>query len=873
MRHRHSIGRKVTFLLLAALSTVFVFMGIVSVWGLYAMKGISVEGSRDLGQRAAEDAEKALEALAVEKLQEEALERAVYIEGKFALVEAYVSGIAEQAQQIYEYPEQYPCREVALPQRGSAKLAAQLLWSETRVADPVNGTETPSDPHGVPGIPSYTEELLRLGNIQDLLVQLNASSDMISSVYVATQSGWVIQADYIAYSKYSKISEIPMFLEVREREWYRRARNAPEGGIVYSDILQDIHSGSDCIVCACPVYHDGEVVAVAGIGSYLETMHDAVLSTAIDETGYAFLVNGEGQVMVSGRAKGETACMEQGRDLRESGNDALAEAVSLMVSGERGTAEMTLDGREVYLAYMPLDSLGWSVVTVIDVEEVVAPAKKGQDEILSLAETVAERQDGTIRRMLLSFVAVSAVVMAVVCLAGAVFSDKLTAPIRQLAVQVAKIDGGNLDGRIRISTGDEVEELGNAFNRMTIRIQNYVENLAAVTAEKEHIRTEIAVASKLQADMLPRAEEMFKDRTEFRLAASMNPAKGVGGDFYDFFLLDEDHLALVIGDVSGKGIPAALFMVVSRTLIKGRLSASAKEGKREGYMSRIVEEINDSLCADNRNGMFVTAWIGVLTLSTGEIVSVNAGHCHPLIRHCNGTCAYETARGGLVLAGMGEVSYRQSNIRLAPGDTLLLYTDGVTEATSLGSELYGEERLKTVVHNCGDGNAAPEEIIRILGKDVDAFQDGREQFDDITMLAVTYQGGGFTEKSGKADIADMSEFASFVESELTKKGISQKTIIKIRVAVDEIFSNICYYSGAVGVTVKVRVAGQGVTLCFEDDGIPYNPLERPDPDPREPAGQRKEGGLGIYLVKRRMDRTSYEYAGGRNRLTVECKME
>lgn len=868
MRPHRTIGRKVISLLLRVLFIACFSMGVVSIWGILTIKEISVESSSDLGHAAAEDAEKALEALAVENLQTVAVERAAYIEEKFAFVRSCVIGIASQAQDIYEHPDNYPHREVALPVPGSTKLAAQLLWSETRAEGTAGFGNTGID------IPEYTEELLKLGNIQDLLVQFNAGSDMISSTYLATESGWVIQADYIAYSKYTKDSGMPACLEAFDREWYMRAKGVQQGQIVYSDVIQDVHSGSDCIVCASPVYCGGEVAAVAGVGSYLETVHNAVLDTTIGESGYAFLVNENGQIMVSGRAEGETACKEQRSDLRESTNNILAEAASRMVSGDSGSMEMKLDGREVYLAYAPLHSLGWSFVTVIDVGEVTAPAKQSQAEILNLTEGAAEKENAAIRRLLLFFVAMLAAAMLPICLTGTLFSRRLTDPIRRLTEAVAKIDGGNLDYRIQISTGDEVEDLGNAFNRMTVQIQNYMKNLAAITAEKERIRTEIAVASKLQADMLPKAEGIFTDRNDFTLAASMKPAKGVGGDFYDFFLLDEDHLALVMADVSGKGVPAALFMVVSRTLIKGRLTAAVKEEKKDDYMSRVVEEINDSLCADNKNGMFVTAWIGVLTLSTGMLVSVNAGHCRPLLRHFDGSCTYETARGGFVLAGMEEISYIQSEIRLNRGDMLLLYTDGVTEAVSRKRELYGEERLKAAVQECKGREMTPEKMIQILWRDVDAFQRGMEQADDITMLAVSYHGSGFTEKRGKPNMENMGTFAAFVEMQLKENKVAEESILKIRMAVDEILSNICYYSGAAEVVVGVKAEcgeGRGAVLFFEDDGIPFNPLAKPDPHPGELMEQEKEGGLGIYLVKKRMDKVTYEFAGGRNRLTIECR--
>lgn len=865
-KRKKKIGHKVNRLLLIMVSVTMLFSGGVSICSLYSMKGISTESSRKLGQTAAEDAEKALEELAVDNLQTTAVERAAYIEEKFAEVEAYVLGIAAQAQDIYEYPEKYPDREVGLPVQGSAELAAQLLWSE--------GLQTGETVQS--GIPVATEELRKLGNIQDLLVQYNAHNDMVSSTYIATESGWMIQADYIAFSKYEAENVLPLPYEAADRQWYRWAKEGIPGQIIYTDVIRDIHEGGDCIVCASPVYCNGEVVAVAGAGSYLETVNNAVLNTTVGQAGYAFLVNEDGQVMVSGREEGETAAYAERRvDLRESDNAELAKAAARMTAGHTDSLKLTLDGREVCLAYAPLHRLGWSFVTVIDVEEIVAPAKESQDRILALTEEVAAKQDGAIRRMLLSFVAVMAAVMLFICLSGSLFSRKLTDPIRRLTGEVARIDGGNLDCRIHIATGDEVEDLGNAFNGMTAQIQSYIKNLANVTAEKERIRTEIQVASRLQADMLPRAEGVFTDRTDFTLAASMTPAKGVGGDFYDFFLLDEDRLALVMADVSGKGVPAALFMVVSRTLIKSRLAAACREWaegqEKENLLAHVAEEINESLCANNKNGMFVTAWIGVLTLSTGELAFVNAGHCRPLLRHRDGSCAYDVSLGGLVLAGMEGAPYKQSVIRLRQGDTLMLYTDGVTEATSLQNELYGEERLIAVAEDFGKAAIMPGELLQAVWRDVDAFQKGTEQFDDITMLAVTYHGRGFAEKTGKPDMEHIGEFAAFVEEYLKKKGVSIKTIVKVQMAVDEIFSNICYYSGAGEVTVEIGVEEtdkRTVVLCFEDDGVPYNPLEKPDPDVEELLEQRKAGGLGIYLVKKRMDRVGYEYKYNRNRLSV-----
>lgn len=598
----------------------------------------------------------------------------------------------------------------------------------------------------------------------------------------------------------------------------------------------------------------------------METVNNAVLNTTIGENGYAFLINEKGQIIVSPMTEGEVgANANEVSDLRQSENRELAEVADRMVAGEQGITKLTLNGTEVYMAYAPLEKLGWSFAAVIRVDEVLDPANQSQQTILELAQNAAQKQDAAIQSVLITLVIVVICTALLISCLGMVFSEKITRPIRKLTKEVKNIDAGNLDYRIRIDSGDEVEDLGHAFNGMAAQIQNYIANLDKVTAEKEKIRTEIEVASKLQADMLPEAQGAFDDRTEFSLYATMNPAKGVGGDFYDFFLLDEDHLVLIMADVSGKGVPAALFMVVSRTLIRSNLSTNMP-------LSKIVENINDSLCQNNKNGMFVTAWIGILTLSTGKLCYVNAGHCHPLIQHSDGSSYFETKRSGFVLAGMDKLSYTQEEIRLRQEDTILLYTDGVTEATSVKKQLYGENRLQQCVEAAG--KRTPKELLFKVWKDVELFQKDAEQFDDITMLAVTWMGGRYKEKTDEAKIENLGMFAAFLEEELQEHSISNKTAVKIQLAVDEIFSNICYYSGAKEVTMRVNVEvdealdEKKVVLSFWDDGIAYNPLERPDPDVDELLEKRSVGGLGIYLVKKRMDNVEYFYEDGRNCLVI-----
>ncbi|MDY3785904.1 MAG: PP2C family protein-serine/threonine phosphatase [Eubacteriales bacterium] len=263
------------------------------------------------------------------------------------------------------------------------------------------------------------------------------------------------------------------------------------------------------------------------------------------------------------------------------------------------------------------------------------------------------------------------------------------------------------------------------------RTRKLLERQIKDSADKQQIASELSVATHIQTSMLPRIFPAFPAQKEFDIYAMTNPAKEVGGDFYDFFLVDDDHLAVVVADVSGKGIPAALFMVIAKTLIKDH----AQRGTSPDV---VFTEVNRLLCEANDEGMFVTAWLGVLELSTGHLSYVNAGHNPPLLRRAGGGYDYLRTRSGFVLAGVEETRYRSCSLELAPGDALFLYTDGVTEATDAEKQLYGEERLAAALNSHKD--YAPKELLSAVRDDVEAFVGQAPQFDDITVLSLCYYG-------------------------------------------------------------------------------------------------------------------------------------
>ena len=326
---------------------------------------------------------------------------------------------------------------------------------------------------------------------------------------------------------------------------------------------------------------------------------------------------------------------------------------------------------------------------------------------------------------LLAFIVIAACVMVVV------LRRTVTNPLARLTSFVNSYDHGTIDESLnQFRYDDEMKYMASSFQEMTFRIDKYIHDLTAVTAEKERIGAELNVATQIQADMLPRIFPPFPDRHEFDLFASMNPAKEVGGDFYDFFLIDDDHLALVMADVSGKGVPAALFMVIAKTLLKNRAQAG-------GSPKDILADVNNQLCEGNDAELFVTTWLGILTISTGHLISASAGHEYPAIYRAGEGFTLAKDKHGPPLATMEGLRFRETEFDLGHGDALFLYTDGVTEATSAAPELFGEQRMLDALNH--HNTEAPQQILSGVRGEIDAFVAEAPQFDDITMLCLRLQ--------------------------------------------------------------------------------------------------------------------------------------
>ena len=348
--------------------------------------------------------------------------------------------------------------------------------------------------------------------------------------------------------------------------------------------------------------------------------------------------------------------------------------------------------------------------------------------------SIIEERNSFVRKVLITMILVAAAVSL-----GQVFylGRRLLHPLQIITKEASRFASENemRDEKLSsvIKNRDEIGQLARAIDQMEEQIQSYVEKITSITAEEEKMRTELSLAARIQLEALPGTFPAFPDRNEFDIYASMKPAKDVGGDFYDFFLVDDDHLCLVIADVSGKGIPAALFMMVSRTILANiaMMGMSPKE---------VLEKANEAICANNKEEMFVTVWLGILEISTGKVTAANAGHEYPVLKKPDQDFEILIDKHGFVLGGMEEVKYREYEFDMEPGSKLFLYTDGLPEATDNEQNMFGVELMMDALNE--SLNLSTKEILDHMKGRVDGFVGSAPQFDDLTMLCIEYFGSG-----------------------------------------------------------------------------------------------------------------------------------
>ena len=454
----------------------------------------------------------------------------------------------------------------------------------------------------------------------------------------------------------------------------------------------------------------------------------------------------------------------------------------------------------------------------------------------------------------------------------AIFGAKtISRPIAELTEMTRRIAAGDFTQRIAISAKNEIGGLAASFNEMTRRLNESIEHLKETTAAKERIESELQIAHEIQMSMLPKIFPPFPDRSEFDIFAALVPAKEVGGDLYDFFFVDDDHLCFAVGDVSGKGVPASLFMAVTKTLFRATAGGGGTPGE-------ILARLNADICRDNESCMFVTFFCGILDIRTGQIDYSNGGHNLPYYLGRAGVSPLENSGGPCL--GLMEVSpYTSGRMVLHPGEALLLYTDGVTEAMDLSKTLYSDERLEQFLEV--NRSSAPRQIIGDLISDVSRFTGAAPQSDDITVLALRYFGG--TKKMPEqVEIKlhnNISELGS-ARRALTEFGrqhdVPDSVLHDLNLALEEILTNIISYGYTDSVeheiTARLSIQSAEMRVEVEDDSQPFNPLEAPEPDTTKPLEERAVGGMGIHLVRTLTDGLEYQRHEGKNLLVMRKRL-
>lgn len=558
-----------------------------------------------------------------------------------------------------------------------------------------------------PGV-TYEEvsgEFQSIKSVRDMM-HIILPKDSRSMIYYVTQSGMLLSDLEIEYGG----SEV----DRRERDWYIAA--AESGNICWMPPYKDALTGEMTLTCSMPVIVDGELKGVIGEDIYLGDVCDTILKQDQNIFENIFLLTEDGSYIVGMQDTFDETLAGYTKEMQQELND--------------GASVRILDEERLILGSAKIRNTGWSVFVALDYSRLEQPVQNVGEAITESSATTIAFLEQNIRTVFMNFCILALVLFFIIGLVSSRFSRTLVEPIEELTHGVEIISQGNLDYHLDIHTDGEIKDLADAFSTMTVDLKNYIENLNKVTAERERIGAELNVAAKIQEDMLPKIFPAFPDRKEFDVIAKMDPAKAVGGDFYDFFMTDEDHLAIVMSDVSSKGVPAALFMVIAKTLIKNYACQMDDLGK-------VYQVVNNQLCEGNDEGMFVTSFMAVITISTGEMEYVNAGHNPQLWMHDGDTFDWIRTEPGFVLAGLPGIPYVSHKLQLSHGDRIFLYTDGVTEAQNSAEELFGEERLLESLNRYG--RKPMDQLLPAVRADVDAFVDGAEQFDDITMLAFEYR--------------------------------------------------------------------------------------------------------------------------------------
>ncbi len=638
-----------------------------------------------------------------------------------------------------------------------------------------------------------------------------------------------------------------------KKDWYRLPKILDKP--VWTEPYYD-QGGGDTMMCtySVPIHKliKGRrvFVGVLTMDISLGAFEKIVKAVKVYKTGYGFLVSQKGKIINYPDPKFKDKSIIE--IARTGHGERSMNAVNNMLAGKTGftvTDGLNSKGTPSFLSYAPVASTGWSF-------GVIFPANELLSDLIKFL------------KQLMVIFAISVFTLFVITI---FITRKFTRPIIRLVDATRRIGQGDFNAKLpKPRSKDEIAQLTNAFASMQVELVSFVDNLQEATVAKEKIESELNVAHTIQMGMLPKG---FVTREDWDLYAVLEPAKAVGGDLYDFFFLDHDHLCIAIADVAGKGVPASLFMMVTRTLLRAKAVAGLP-------LTDVIAGINKELCQDNPHQMFVTFFAGIIDLRNGVMEFCNCGHNHPYYMTADGKLSSLKFLSGLPLGIFDTVMYKSSEFIFHPGELLLLNTDGVPDALAGNNEFFTDARLMKTLSSL-TGMTAKETTQKLI-RTVQDFAYGMEQADDITILALKYNGNNGVKPTVMQNVrlkldnqlSELDKLVLTLEELAENWNLPAKVVMEINLALEELFTNIVFYAydnpGDHVITVDFQLnPDRCIQIVITDDGKPFNLLEKTaDEYLAKPIEERKIGGLGIHFVREMMNAVDYKRSENKNVVTL-----
>lgn len=698
---KFSIRTKLLMAFLGLSLVALIVLGFVALNGIATLNNYSLQSSQTLGENAVADSTVALAKQAEEYLLRLALDQADISNNIFEQVEAEMKITAQLAQTIL----------------ASSTLDSKTLYSQQqRPPNIYEATVYVLAPNVE--LDNVSNELNYTSHMEDAFKSIHKNNPLLTQLYIGTESG-ILQL-------YPWSTGINTSYDPRLRDWYINAKQT--GEIYWSEPYIDAGGHGLMVTCSIPVSSPQKgFFWVIGADVTIQTINQKIINTQIGELGYAFLLDNKGNVIarpeLSSEDKKWDESFETGNMLL-SDNPALAAIAKNMTEGKKGITMCSLSDGDKYIAYAPLNNTKWSMAIVLPVEEIIAPALNTQSKINEYTDETSTIINLEAEKVRNTYLILFIIIIFMVAATSLLLARTIVNPITTLIKGAKALGSGDLDSRVHINSGDELETLAGSFNKMADDLQEYMVELQRTTAEKTRLIKELEIAKGIQRSFLPEKEPEISG---IDIAASNVAATEVGGDFYDFIPIAKDQWGLTIADVAGKGVPAALFMALSRTLVRASTTGNPN-------VSESIEKANELICADAKTGMFVTLFYAILDAKKKRLRYVNAGHNPPLLlKQQKGNTVLLKAKG-IALGVIENIELEEEEIQLEKGDLITLFTDGVTEAINQKEEQFGQQRLLTLIEENRGLSAC--EIVSKIEAEVTAFSGGQPQFDDITLMII-----------------------------------------------------------------------------------------------------------------------------------------